>query len=123
MRAAYDVLPEVSRRMIDGLIVDHSIFYSREKVGFTYFFEATRAALPPVPQVLVRQHAATGRNALYLASYVSHVIGWPIDEGRRLLAELMDFATQPVFVYKHVWREGDLIVWDNRYTMHCLMTT
>lgn len=66
----------------------------------------------------MRQHAATGWNALYLASHASHVIGWPIDEGRRLLAELMDFATQPAFVHKHVWREGDLIAWDNRCTMH-----
>jgi len=59
-----------------------------------------------VPQVLVRQHAATGRNALYLASHASHVIGWPIDEGGRLLAELMVFATQPVFAHEHVWRKG-----------------
>ena len=75
MRAAYDVLSEARRRKIDGLIVEHSIFCSREKMGFTDFSEATRTALPPVPQVLVRQNAATGRNALYLASHASHVIG------------------------------------------------
>lgn len=82
-----------------------------------------RAALPPVPQVSVRQHTATGRNALYLASHASHVIGWPIDKGRELLAELMDFATQPAFVHEHVWRKGDLIVWDKRCTCtgYCLM--
>jgi alpha-ketoglutarate-dependent 2,4-dichlorophenoxyacetate dioxygenase len=86
-------------------------------VGLTNFSEAVRAALPPVPQVLVRQHAATRRNALYLGPDASHVIGWPIDEGRGLLAELMDFATQPAFVHEHVWRKGDLIVWDNRCIM------
>ena len=118
MRAAYDALPEDRKREIDGLIVEHSIFHSRELMGFTDFSDSARAELPPVQQVLVREHPATGRKALYLASHASHVVGWPVDAGRRLIEELIAFATQPEFVYRHRWREGDLIVWDNRCTMH-----
>ena len=118
MRAAYDALPEDRKREIDGLIVEHSIYHSREQTGFTDFSDTARAELPPVQQVLVREHPATGRKALYIASHASHVIGWSKDEGRRLIAELIAFATQPDFVYRHRWRKGDLIVWDNRCTMH-----
>ena len=118
MRAAYDALPETRAREIDGLIVEHSIFYSRARLGFTDFSETARTELPPVNQVLVREHPGTGRKALYLASHAAHVVGWPEAEGRRLLDELIAFATRPEFVHRHLWREGDLIVWDNRCTMH-----
>jgi len=118
MRAAYDALSEDRKSEIDGLIVEHSIYRSREVMGFTDFSDAARAELPPVQQVLVREHPATGRKALYIASHASHVIGWPEDEGRRLIEELIALATRPEFVYRHRWREGDLIVWDNRCTMH-----
>jgi alpha-ketoglutarate-dependent 2,4-dichlorophenoxyacetate dioxygenase len=118
MRAAYDALPEARKREIDDLIVEHSIFYSREKMGFTSYSAGARAELPPVQQVLVRTHPATGRKALYIASHASHVIGWPVEKGRKLIEELLDFATQPQFVHRHRWREGDLVVWDNRCTMH-----
>lgn len=118
MRAAYDALPEERKREIDGLIAEHSVVYSRTKMGFSGFTDGARTELPPVQQVLVRRHPGTGRNALYLASHASHVIGWPVEKGRRLIEELTEFATQPQFVHCHCWREGDLIVWDNRCTMH-----
>lgn len=118
MRAAYDALPEAKKREIDDLVVEHSIFHSREKMGYTGYTDAARAELPPVQQVLVRTHPATGRKGLYIASHAARVIGWPVEKGRALIEELLDFATQPRFVYAHEWRAGDLILWDNRCTMH-----
>ena len=117
-RAAYDALPEARKREIDDLIAEHSIFYSRSKMGFAGFTDGARNELPPVRQVLVRRHPATGRKALYIASHASHVVGWPVEKGRRLIEELIAFATQPQFVHRHRWREGDLVIWDNRCTMH-----
>ena len=118
MRAAYDDLPATLKRKIDGLIVEHSVFHSRAKIGFTDFSDEARAVHPPAHQVLVRSHAASGRKSLYLASHASHVVGWPVDEGRALLAELTEHATQPKYVHSHRWTVGDLVMWDNRCTMH-----
>lgn len=117
-RAAHDALSGARKHEIDALIVEHSIQWSRRRMGFTDFSETARQGLPPVRQVLVRRHAGTGRKALYIASHASHVIGWPEEKGRALLDELTAFSTQPQFVHEHAWREGDLIVWDNRCTMH-----
>jgi alpha-ketoglutarate-dependent 2,4-dichlorophenoxyacetate dioxygenase len=118
MRAAYDALPAARKREIDDLIVEHSIFHSRARMGIDAYSSGARQELPPVQQVLVRRHPGTGRKALYIASHASHVIGWPVEKGRALIDELLAFATQPRFVYRHKWTEGDLIVWDNRCTMH-----
>lgn len=118
MRAAWDALPEEKRRGLDGLVAEHSLVYSRGLIGYGQFSEAERAALPPVQQALVRTHPATGRKALYLGSHASHIIGWPVEEGRRLLRELLEFATQPQFVSRHTWRVWDLVMWDNRSVMH-----
>jgi alpha-ketoglutarate-dependent 2,4-dichlorophenoxyacetate dioxygenase len=118
MRAAYDALPEEKKRALEGLVVEHSIFRSRSLIGFTAFNEEIHRELPPVPQLLVRRHAGSGRKTLYLASHASHVIGRPLEEGRKLVEELLDFATQPPFVYQHRWRVGDLVMWDDRCTMH-----
>jgi alpha-ketoglutarate-dependent 2,4-dichlorophenoxyacetate dioxygenase len=74
--------------------------------------------VPPVPQAVVRTHPATGRKSLYLGSHASHILGRPVDEGRSLLRELLEFATQPQFVYRHVWRQHDLVMWDNRCVLH-----
>lgn len=104
MRAAWDALPEEKRRGLDGLVAEHSLVYSRGLIGYGQFSEAERAALPPVQQALVRTHPATGRKALYLGSHASHIVGWPVEEGRRLLRELLEFATQPRFVSRHTWR-------------------
>jgi alpha-ketoglutarate-dependent 2,4-dichlorophenoxyacetate dioxygenase len=118
MRAAWDALPEATRRRIDGLTVEHSIFHSRAKIGFTDYTERERASLPPARQVLVRTIPETGRRSLYTASHAIRVIGLPEDESTRLLDELMAHATQRQFVYTHRWRLHDLVMWDNRCTMH-----
>ena len=118
MRAAWDALPEATRKRIDGMTVEHSIFHSRAKLGFTDYSERERAALPPARQVLVRTIPENGRRALYTASHAVRVIGLPEDESTRLLDELMAHATQRRFVYTHRWRVHDLVMWDNRCTLH-----
>lgn len=118
LRAAYDGLDAATRKRIDDLVVEHSIFHSRSLIGYADFSDEERAALPPVPQTLVRIHPGSGRKSLYLGAHASHVIGWPIEQGRALLRELSDFATQPRFVYQHCWSAGDLVIWDNRCTLH-----
>jgi alpha-ketoglutarate-dependent 2,4-dichlorophenoxyacetate dioxygenase len=118
MRAAYDALSDAKKRALEGLVVEHSIFRSRSLIGFTAFNEEIHRELPPVPQLLVRRHAGSGRKTLYLASHASHVVGWPLEEGRALIEELIEFATRPQFVYQHRWRVGDLVMWDDRCTMH-----
>jgi alpha-ketoglutarate-dependent 2,4-dichlorophenoxyacetate dioxygenase len=118
LRAAYDALPAAAKGTIDGLVAEHSIFHSRATIGFTDFTDEERAAMPPVPQRLVRRHPGSKRQTLYLASHASHIIGWPVPEGMLLLRELIEHATQPEFVYTHRWRVGDLVIWDNRCTMH-----
>jgi alpha-ketoglutarate-dependent 2,4-dichlorophenoxyacetate dioxygenase len=118
LRAAWDALPQSRKRELDGLVVEHSIFRSRSQIGFADFNDEIFKQLPPVPQALVRHHPASGRTSLYLASHASHIIGRPVEEGRTLIEELIAFATQPQFVYQHRWTVGDLVVWDNRCTMH-----
>jgi alpha-ketoglutarate-dependent 2,4-dichlorophenoxyacetate dioxygenase len=117
MRAAYDGLSSDKKKEIEHLVVEHSTYYSRSLVGYRFTpEELTRRAA--TPQYLVQTHPSSGRKSLYLASHASHVVGWPQEEGRALLAELTAHATQPQFVYAHKWRAGDLVIWDNRCTMH-----
>src|SRR5215813_2189514 len=118
LRAAWDALPEARKDELEGLVVEHSIFRSRSQIGFADFNDEILKQLPPVPQALVRHHRYSGRTSLYLASHASHIIGWPVEEGRALIEELVAFATQPQFVYQHCWTVGDLVMWDNRCTMH-----
>jgi alpha-ketoglutarate-dependent 2,4-dichlorophenoxyacetate dioxygenase len=118
LRAAYDALPQATRDRIDGLVVEHNIFYSRSLLGVKKFDPGAMKAMPPVQQRLVRRHPGSGRKTLYLASHASHVIGRPVEEGRKLIEELMEFATQRRFVYQHHWSVHDLVMWDNRCTMH-----
>lgn len=118
MRAAWDALPTDRKRELGGLVAEHSIFHSRSKIGFADFDEAIRRQFPAVQQRVVRTHPGTGRKGLYLASHASHIVGRPVDEGRKLLEDLVDFATERRFVYRHRWRVGDLVMWDNRCTMH-----
>lgn len=117
MRAAYAALPEERRQEIDGLVAEHSIAHSRSLTGFDGFNKSVADSLPPVPQRVV-DHYEDGRSSLFLASHASHIIGMPVEQGRALLAELIAFATQDRFVYSHSWTVGDLVVWDNRRTMH-----
>lgn len=118
LRGAWDALPADRKRGLESLVAEHSFVYSRGLIGYDQFTDAERAAVPPVPQAVVRTHPATGRKALYLGSHASHVIGRPVEEGRALLRELLEFATQPRFVYRHVWRQHDLVMWDNRCALH-----
>ncbi len=118
LRAAYEALPEATKRKIDGLVAEHSILHSRTQIGFSEFNKDIQHAFPPVPQLVVRTHPGSGRKSLYLASHASHIIGWPVEDGRKLIEELIAFATEPQFVYQHRWHVGDLVVWDDRCTMH-----
>ena len=118
MRAAYDALPNATQQAIGGLIVEHDVFWSRGQIGFTEFPPGEREQYPPSPQRLVRLHPGSKRKSLYLSAHASHVVGWPVADGRLLLWDLMAHATQLQFVYSHAWRVGDLVIWDNRCTMH-----
>ena len=118
MRAAYDALPEAMKGAIDGLVAEHDIFWSRGQIGFTDFLPGEREKYPPSRQRLVRHHPESHRKALYLSAHASHIVGWPVPEGRILLYDLTLHATRPEFVYSHKWRVGDLVIWDNRCTMH-----
>jgi alpha-ketoglutarate-dependent 2,4-dichlorophenoxyacetate dioxygenase len=117
-RAAYDALPEAMKRRLEGLVAEHSIFNSRGRLGFTNFSEEERQGLPPVPQVMVRVIPESGRKSLYLASHAGRIFGMPDAEGRALIDELIEHATQRQFVYTHRWRVHDLVMWDDRCTMH-----
>ena len=117
-RAAYDALPDAMKTKLDGLIAEHSIWHSRAQLGGYTPTEEERKARPPAHHPVVRRHPGSGRKALYIASHASHIMGWPVDEGRALLRELLEFATQPRLVYSHRWRRGDLVIWDNRCTLH-----
>jgi len=117
MRAAYDELDGATQAKLEGLKVHHSIAYSRATLGFE-FSEEERAKLQGAVHPLVRTNPRTARRSLYLASHASHVVGWPVPEGRLLLRDLTEHATQSRFVYRHSWRAADLVIWDNLATMH-----
>ncbi len=118
LRAAYDALPARVQAEIEELVAEHWYLYSRSLIGFGDFNDDERAGLEPVRQVVVRVHPGSGRKTLYLASHASHIVGMPVPEGRLLLRDLTDHATQPQFVYRHRWRVGDLVMWDDRCTLH-----
>jgi alpha-ketoglutarate-dependent 2,4-dichlorophenoxyacetate dioxygenase len=117
MRSAYDALPAATKARLEGLRVHHSIAHSRETLGFEFSPEES-ARLRGAVHPLVRTIPRSGRRSLYLASHASRVVGWSVPEGRLLLRDLTEHATQPEFVYRHAWRVGDLVIWDNRATMH-----
>src|SRR5262245_14211782 len=117
MRAAYDALSPEMKAQLEGLHVHHSIAHSRQTLGFE-FSQAEQEILQGAIHPLIRTLPRSQRRSLYVASHASRIIGWPVPEGRLLLRDLMEHATQPEFVYRHVWREGDLVIWDNRTTMH-----
>lgn len=117
MRAAYDTLDEATRARLEGLHVHHSIAHSRHTLGFE-FSKEEEDKLKGAVHPLVRTNPRTGRRSLYLASHASRILEMPVPEGRLLLAELSEHATQPRFVYRHQWKVGDLVIWDNLATMH-----
>jgi alpha-ketoglutarate-dependent 2,4-dichlorophenoxyacetate dioxygenase len=118
LRAAYDALPQSMKAKIENLVASHSYWYSRMLAGHRPPTDEEQRLNPPAHHPLVSTHPGSGRKTLYLASHASHIVDMPVDEGRALLRELTEFATQPQFVYSHEWRVGDIVIWDNRCTMH-----
>jgi alpha-ketoglutarate-dependent 2,4-dichlorophenoxyacetate dioxygenase len=118
MRAAYDALDDETKELAEDLICEHSQIYSRLQLGFTDFTPAERERFKPVRQRLVRIHPSTGRKSLFLASHAGQIVGWPTAEAMGFLKDLIEHATQRQFVYSHAWRVDDLVMWDNRRTMH-----
>ena len=100
------------------MVAEHSIWHSRGQLAVTKYTPEELASLPPVPQRVVRTHPGSGRKTLYLAAHASHIVGMPVADGRLLLMDLIEHATQPRFVHSHTWKQGDLVIWDNRCTMH-----
>ncbi len=118
MRAAWDALPAAMQQRIEHLVCDHSLLYSRALLGFDAFTEDERRIFAPVPQRLVRRHAGSQRRSLYLASHIGAIHGMPRPEALMLMRDLTEHATQRQFVYSHSWRVHDLVIWDNRCTLH-----
>ncbi|PYM68773.1 MAG: hypothetical protein DME10_26200 [Candidatus Rokuibacteriota bacterium] len=117
-RCAYPALPEDMKRRVAGAIAVHDFSWSRDQIRPGFFTAEERATYPPVRHPLVRTNPVNGRPALFLGAHASHIEGMPIEDGRALLKELLDHVTQPQFRYRHEWREGDLVVWDNRCVLH-----
>jgi alpha-ketoglutarate-dependent 2,4-dichlorophenoxyacetate dioxygenase len=117
-RAAYDALPAPTKAKLDGLIAEHCILTSRQRTGFSEFNDDERKRLPPVPQMLVRTIPQSGRKSLFVASHAGRILGLPEAEGGALIDQLIAHATQRQFVYTHRWRPHELVMWDNRCTMH-----
>jgi alpha-ketoglutarate-dependent 2,4-dichlorophenoxyacetate dioxygenase len=118
MRAAYDALDARTKAEIADLVCEHSLIYSREAIGMVDLTPEEIAAFKPVRQRLVRVHPVTGRKSLFLSSHAGAIVGWTVPEARIFLRDLTEHATQREFVYSHAWRRHDLVMWDNRATMH-----
>ena len=118
MRAAYDALDDETKREIEAQVCEHSLRYSRGSLGFLDYTDEEKQLFKPVRQRLVRTHPVTGRKSLYLSSHAGTILGLPMPEARIILRDLTEHATQPRFVYVHKWKLDDLVMWDNRQTMH-----
>ncbi len=118
MGAAYEALDDDTKREIEDLVCEHSLMYSRGSLGFLDYTDEEKAMFKPVRQRLVRTHPVTGRKSLYLSSHAGAILGMPMPDARMLLNDLKEHATQPRFVYVHEWKLYDLVIWDNRQTMH-----
>jgi alpha-ketoglutarate-dependent 2,4-dichlorophenoxyacetate dioxygenase len=118
LRAAYDALPDDMKREINGLEAEHYALHSRMNLGDTAYTEEQKAAIPAVRWPLAQIHAGSGRPLLFVGVHARAIIGYSLPEGRLLLSDLLEHATQREFVYRHEWRVGDLVMWDNRATIH-----
>jgi alpha-ketoglutarate-dependent 2,4-dichlorophenoxyacetate dioxygenase len=118
MRAAYDALDETTKAEIEDLVTEHSIAFSRGILGFDDYGEGNADKVRPVRHRLVRTHPVSGRKSLYLSAHIGTIVGWPVPEARAFIRDLTEHATQPQFTHAHQWRVNDLVMWDNRTTMH-----
>ncbi|WP_204848456.1 TauD/TfdA dioxygenase family protein [Rhodopila globiformis] len=118
MRAAYDALDDRTKAEIEDLIAEHSIAFSRAQLGFADYGPGNEDKIRPVRHRLVRTHPVTGRKSLYLSAHIGSIVGWPVPEARAFIRDLTEHATQPQFTHAHHWRVHDLVMWDNRTTMH-----
>lgn len=118
MRAAYDALDDRTKAEIENLITEHSIAFSRSQLGFSDYGPGNEDKIRPVRHRLVRTHPVTGRKSLYLSAHIGGIVGWPVPEALAFIRDLTEHATQPEFTYAHQWRVNDLVMWDNRTTMH-----
>ena len=117
MRAAYDALDADTKKIVEGLHAHHSAGYNKHLLGFELAPEA-QAKLKGAVHPVVRTLPGSGRRSLYLAAHASHIVDWPVPDGRLMLRELTEHATQPQFVYRHEWQPNDFVIWDNHATMH-----
>ena len=117
-RAAWDALPEATRKRIKDAVAEHYFWKTRSRAGYKDITDEMTRHFPPVQHKMVRVIPESGRTALYIGNHATHIIGWPLEEGQKLLDELNAFATQPQFLYTHKWRPGDFVLWDNRCTLH-----
>ena len=118
MRAAYDALPDEKTAAIEDLMTEHSAFHSRMQLGDQQYTPEDLAKYPTVEWPIVRTHPGSQRKTLFIGAHATHVLDWPVPEGRLLLADLLEHATQRQFVYRHTWCPGDLVIWDNRAVLH-----
>jgi alpha-ketoglutarate-dependent 2,4-dichlorophenoxyacetate dioxygenase len=118
MRAAYDALDGHTRAELEGLVAEHALMYSRMLLGFTEFTDEERETFAPVRHTMLRTLDSTGRTSLYLSAHAGGIVGWPTAEARAFILDLMEHATRPEFVHVHRWQVNDLVIWDNRQTMH-----
>ncbi len=118
MRAAHDALDAATKAEVEDLICEHSLIYSRGQLGFAEFLPDERVAMKPVLQRLVRRHPSSHRKSLFLSSHIGAILGWPRPEAMAFVRDQMEHATQPQLLYVHRWTTHDLVIWDNRSTMH-----
>lgn len=118
MHLAYETLPDAMKEKIAGLRAVHSWEASRDNTFNKPATEESKKERPPVVHPMVRTHPDTGRKLLYIGTHTSHIDGMPVAEGRALLYQLLDFATQPRFQYTHYWKQGQVVMWDNRCLLH-----
>jgi len=118
LRAAYDGLDSRLQAELDGLEAEHFALHSRIMLGDDEYSEAAKSVFPPVLWPIVRTHPGSGRKLLFIGVHTRRVVGMTVAEGRVLLLDLLEHATQPQFVYRHTWKPGDLVIWDNRATLH-----
>ncbi len=118
MPAAYDALDEDVKTQIEDLITEHSLIFSRAKLGFDEFSAEEQKTFAPVRHALVRRNEVTGRKSVYLSAHIGAIVGWELPEARDFIRELTEHAVQRKYVHAHQWRLGDLVMWDNRQAMH-----